>query len=300
MIIYNGASGGLGRHLRASAERIGETAHAIQARLEDSSSLARELDAIGKPDAVTFIHLAAKVSVPECEADPHGAEFVNVTLAESTARRLIQWARRGDTALRIIYVSSGHVYAAPSVGELVTEGQSTEPRSVYARTKLAAESVLRELCATERVPLMVGRVFGLIAPGQAAHYVLPGLIRRVSMRDLAAVPGLDFTRDYLDARDVCDDLVALASNPWPSPATIVNVCSGIPVTIRELLRLVIEEMQPARAAELMAEVRGAPGRPGDIAWLVGSPARFSDIAGIAPQRIPLQLTVRDTVANEAS
>jgi GDP-4-dehydro-6-deoxy-D-mannose reductase len=300
VIIYNGASGGLGGYLRGAIDRTGGPGHALAARLEDQAGLARELAAL-RPDGdrVTHVHLAARVSVPACESDPAGAHRTNVTLARATVETVLRWAEQAGAVARVIYVSSGHVYAAQPEGTRIAEDAPTAPRSVYARTKLAAEQELADLAAETGAKLLVARVFGLIAPRQAPNYVLPGLIERVRTGRLDGVPGLDFARDYLDSRDVCDDLVLLANAEWDGEA-LVNVCSGVPVTIRVLLETVLRAVDPATAAERAGQVTGAPGRPDDLRWIVGDPDRFVHLTGEPPQRITLATTVADAVAEQAA
>lgn len=295
MILYNGASGGLGRYLAGPLSRSGEASVALTSRLEDQTGLAAELSRLDPGGAVTFIHLAARVSVPACEADPSGAHDTNVTLARATVARILDWASRRGASVRVVYVSSGHVYAPQPEGSRVTEDAPTLPRSIYAQTKLTAEQELRALTATRGVPLVVARVFGLIAPSQAPNYVLPALIERARRGHLEGIPGLDFSRDYLDARDVCEDLLLLASASWPDPSVVVNVCSGVAVTIRELLRAVLAELDPGRALGVAQTATAAAGRPDDIRWLVGDPGRFIRLTGADPQRIPLSRTVADAV-----
>ena len=296
MILYNGASGGLGRYLAEPLHRAGVPAHALAARLEDQQGLAAELSRLDPDSAVTLIHLAARVSVPACEADPSGAYNTNVTLARQAVATVVEWAHRCGAPARVLYVSSGHVYAAQPDGSRLGEDAPTLPRSVYAQTKLAAEQELQALTSGQGVPMVVARVFGLLAPRQAPNYVLPALVRRVRAEELDAIPGLDFTRDYLDARDVCEDLRLLASAPWPDSSVVVNVCSGVPVTIRELLLGVLREVFGDRADELARKVTAAPGRPDDVRWLVGDPSRFVGLTDNPPQRIPLSRTVADAVA----
>jgi UDP-glucose 4-epimerase len=301
VILYNGASGGLGQHLAARLADLDEPSHALSARLEDQSGLEAELARLELPDGVTFIHLAARVSVPACEADPSAAYNLNVALAESTVGTVIDWASRHGARARVIYVSSGHVYAAPPEGSRVSEDAPTLPRSVYAQTKLAAERTLQSMASSHGVPFVAARVFGLLAPRQAANYVLPALIERARRRDVNGVPGLDFARDYLDARDVCEDLLLITSVPWPEAWSVVNICSGVPVRIRELLRAALLEFNPMGADDIARDAAPAPGRPDDIQWLVGDPSRFVGLTGVSPQRIPLSRTVADAVAaaNEA-
>jgi nucleoside-diphosphate-sugar epimerase len=235
------------------------------------------------------------VSVPACESDPAAATRINVTLAESTVATVLDWAHRRRASAKVIYVSTGHVYAAPQAGARLSEEAATLPRSVYAQTKLAAEQVLTALTAAHEVAFLIARTFGLVAPRQAPNYVLPGLIERARSGRLDGVPGLDFARDYLDARDVCDDLLRLTRVPWPDRPQIVNVCSGVPVTIRELLLAVLHETNPLRAEESALGATPAPGRPDDVPWLVGDPSRFIGLTDAPPQRIALSTTVADAI-----
>jgi GDP-4-dehydro-6-deoxy-D-mannose reductase len=296
VILYNGATGGLGRYLTARIERARLPSHAITARLEDPTRLREELGSVRPREAVTFIHLAAMVSVPACEADPIMARRVNVDLAQKSTGAIIDWARGGQVSLRVIYVSTGHVYAPGPTGSRLSEEAPIGPRSVYARTKLEAEQALAAMCMRTSIPFVAARVFGLIAPRQAPHYVLQGLIRRVVERDLVDIPGLRFTRDYLDARDVSDNLLKLASLgdtiEWPG---VINICSGAPTTIRDLLRSVIAAVAPADAASLLDGAREGPARPDDVPWLVGDQGLFVRLAGREAQQIPLTTTVRDAV-----
>jgi nucleoside-diphosphate-sugar epimerase len=298
VILYNGASGGLGRYLAAPLSRLEEPSHALTPRLEDQSGLVAELSQLDPRGAVTFIHLAARVSVPACESDPSGAYNTNVLLARATVATVLDWASQHGASARVIYVSSGHVYAPQPDGSRVAEDAPTLPRSVYAQTKRAAEEELLSLASTRGVPFLAARVFGLLAPRQAPNYVLPGLIERAKRGHLDGIPGLDFARDYLDARDVCENLLLLASVAWPA-STVVNVCSGVPVTIRELLWVVLNEVVGNRADDIARSVTGAPGRPDDIRWLVGDPSRFISLTDNPPQRVPLARTVADAAGDVA-
>jgi UDP-glucose 4-epimerase len=299
VILYNGASGGLGRHLAEPLSRRDEAWHAIDARLEDQAGLVAELGRLDPQGSVTFIHLAARVSVPACEADPAGAHETNVVLALHAVAAVLRWANELSVPARVIYVSTGHVYAARPEGSRLDENAATRPRSVYAQTKLAAEEALQALCASSDAPLIIARVFGLIAPRQSANYVLPALIERSWTGRFNGIPGLDFVRDYLDARDVCEDLLLLAAAALPEESAVVNVCSGVPVTIRDLLHAILREVDPEHADALAGSASPAAGRPDDIRWLVGNPSRFTGLTGLAPNRIPLSVTVADAVAPDA-
>jgi nucleoside-diphosphate-sugar epimerase len=300
-VLYNGATGGLGRHLTAALASRQLPGRPVRSRLGDTAGLGEELDhlSIEPNSALTFIQSAAIVSVPECEQDPERAFDVNVTRTAATVESFLEWARDRGHAPNVVFVSSGHVYAPPPPGDRLTESAPTHPGSVYATTKLEGEERIRTLSRNHGVDVVVARVFGLIGPDQPQHYLLPGLIRRVRTGDVSAVPGLDYVRDYLDARDVSRLLVSLASTlstvGVAESVSTVNVCSGEPTRIGDLLDLVltiVHQGDPDALQRARVAVGPAPGRPSDIEWSVGDPTRLSQMIA-EPIRA---ISVADTIA----
>ena len=295
MIVFNGVSGSLGRFFSGAAQRRGLAPHALRARLEDRAGLRSELaqlPSIG--EAATLVQMAARVSVPACEADPEGTQRCNVIDCRDTVLDFAAWAKARGATARVIYVSSGHVYASQPVGARANEETLTLPRSVYARSKLAAEQELQSHASPASFGLVVARVFGLIAPSQPAHYVLPGLLRRVRERNLQGVPGLDYVRDYLDARDVCDTLLDfISSDAGQNAQGIFNVCSGEAVTLRAIVAEIAAVIAPSEAKALAALATAAEGRADDVPWIVGDPSKLTATLGHGARRKSLSETIVD-------
>jgi nucleoside-diphosphate-sugar epimerase len=315
-VFYNGANGSLGRYVDGAAKRLGIPAVALKSRLEDSAGLKTELaDKLGEVypgGTATLLQLAAMVSVPGCEKDPSGARKTNVTDTRATVEAFIASARAAKLTPRVIYVSTGHIYA-PKAGRLL-ETDALKPRSVYAETKLEGERALTELCLNERVPLAIARVFGLIAPLQPSHYVLQSVIRRAREKDLTNVPGLSNLRDYLDSRDVCLTLLRLASLPGPAdssslsaseghPASgglpapaILNICSGEGVEIAYLLETALKELHPSDADSLIDQITEGAARTDDIPEIIGDPSKIERILGRNLRETEVIQTIRDAIA----
>jgi nucleoside-diphosphate-sugar epimerase len=297
MIVFDGRSGGLGRCLAEAIDRAGTVAHALGARLEDDAETAAELAAIGSGrEPACLVQLAARASVAACERDPEGARRVNVDAVAARVERFLRWCEQTGRAAAVVFVGTGHVYA-PKPGALCGEDDRVAPRSVYATTKAEAEERLGSLCASFGAPLVIARVFGMIAPVQPATYLLPSLIHRVRGGDVGAIPGLRCVRDYLDARDVSRALLGLASRSSEAPR-VVNVCSGEGTSVREMLEMVIRRMRGDDASALLAAVGEAPGRADDVPWLVGDPQRLRAIIG-PPRTIDLRTSIDDAVRASA-
>jgi GDP-4-dehydro-6-deoxy-D-mannose reductase len=301
-VFYNGSTGSLGQYFGASLVKLGIEGQAMHSRLDDSNALARELalnpETVLAKAPVSLVQMAALVAVTACEENPAKAFKVNVIDTIDTVRTFVRWAKQLKAPPVVVYVSTGHVYKAPSERKPVTEDHEVAPRSVYAKTKLEAEERLKGLADELDIRLLIGRVFGLIGPRQPSHYVLPGLIRRVQTGALANIPGLEYVRDYLDSRDVCDALARLCTMAAAKADLlgVVNICSGKEVLIRRLVEEVIFAMQPDRQQEMLSRLSAGSARPDDIPWLVGSCDRFEALTGRKPQQISLAQTIRDALS----
>ena len=140
-ILITGASGLLGLNLclrkwqthtilGVDRARLGGTPFELfRADLTGPGAISRLIET-ARPDAI--IHTAANADVDACESDPQGALHLNAgipgQLAEACARRAIQ----------LVHLSTDAVFDGSLPG-VYTESDSTNPLSVYARTKLAGE-----------------------------------------------------------------------------------------------------------------------------------------------------------------
>lgn len=306
-VVFNGATGGLGQHLRAALVVDGLSATQLGSRLGDAGGLTDELGRlhIEGGSSLVLIQSAGMVSVGECEENPTRAFDVNVTRTTDTARDFVEWSIDRNIAPGIVFVSSGHVYAPPEPGERLAESSPTQPGSVYAQTKLEAESRMLDIAGVYGIGLAIGRVFGMIGPDQRPHYLLPGLIRRIRDHDLSEIPGLDHVRDYLDARDISRHLASLASlaSDNQNRSVIVNSCGGEPIRIGDLLDQLLEiHFVADREAldEARNTVSAAPGRPSDVPWSVGDPSLLSQLVPGPIRAIPIEDTLTDALAAESS
>lgn len=123
--------------LRVTSRRSGDTVPAwarsldiAPADVEDAQALTRALGGVH-----TLVHLAA-LNAQECAADPDRAARINV----DGTQRLVEIATR-QGVLRIVYLSTAHVYAAPLQG-LITEDSPTVNPHPYADTHRRAEEAV--------------------------------------------------------------------------------------------------------------------------------------------------------------
>jgi nucleoside-diphosphate-sugar epimerase len=145
---------------------------------------------------------------------------------------------------KLVLTSTGSVYGAARGLVPFAEDGPMEPIEPYGATKRAGEDIARILAAETGTPLVIGRVFNLIGPGLQDRH-LPGklasqisaIARGLAPAELRLGP-LHATRDFIDARDTADALLALAAAPDPPP--VVNVASGVETEVQRVLDLMIE------------------------------------------------------------
>lgn len=299
LVVFNGATGGLGRHLAKAITDLGATSCALTARLGDERGTIEELSALPvdiRGHAV-LIQSAGMVPVRACESDPDAAFDVNVDKTVRTAEAFARAMQRRGASAAIVFVSSGHVYAQPRHRERLDENAPLGPRSVYAESKLRGEEALASVMADHDGRFTAARVFGLLGPHQRAEYLLPGLIRRAKTGAWDGIPGLHHVRDYLDARDAAAHLAYLAVHVGSGgrvPA-LVNVCSGEPTSVLDVL---VHVMTSLGTDPESVSPSPAPGRPSDVPWVVGDPSLLRSITQRPLRSIPLERTVADAINAE--
>ncbi|HTD37945.1 MAG TPA: GDP-mannose 4,6-dehydratase [Candidatus Limnocylindrales bacterium] len=296
-VLVTGARGFVGRHLtaalRARGHEVVEADHgphddALPVDVTDALAVRAAFD-LARPDAVA--HLAAQASVPASLADPAATLAVNArgTLHVLDAARAV--AEDGMRP-RVLVVSTGDVYGVqPRERYPLRESAPPLPRSPYAASKAAAEALAQAYAHSFGVDAVVTRAFNHIGPGQDERFAVAAFAAQIARvaaggEHVVSVGNLEASRDFLDVRDVCE-AYALLLEGRGGAGEIYNVCSGTAMTMREMLRRLIE------IAHVAVEVREDPARmrPADVPVSVGDAAKLREATGWAP-RIPLAAALR--------
>ena len=205
-----------GPHHRAAPAR---GFHALP--LESDEAVRAFLSARPEPALVIYAH--AVCDVPACEANPDWAREVNVANLERVLSAL-----PGTT--RFVYVSSDHVF--PGEGEYL-ETDPPAPRSVYGRTRVAAERLV--LGRPGSLVVRTGLAVGPSPDGRSGH--LDWLLHRTD-RGLPVTIVRDEIRSVYPAETLAERILALAR----SEVTGLRHLSAVeelsrPELARRLLRL---------------------------------------------------------------
>jgi UDP-glucose 4-epimerase len=289
-ILVTGGSGFIGTHLvRALAQAGHEVtvldlkAPALSVRgvkylvgdVREDRDLARLVPSV---DAV--YHLAAIVSVPECQADPLGS-FETNTRATLKILELIRKSKRA----RFIFASSSAVYGDLGHQNPIAETTPlTEPASFYGAQKLTSEQWVRLYAKTHGIRGTVFRFFNVYGSGQKADSPYSGVISLFVKRLRDGQPlllngGGEQTRDFVAVADVVSALVRALSteNAEVLAGAPLNLGSGSATRIKELAELL------ASFSERRPVIESAPARSGDILYSCADIARAERELAWRPQ-----------------
>ena len=305
-ILVTGASGFVGRQLLPALRRAFPAATLVAASTEgsiDGADLTYPLDllspesvrdcvAIARPDGI--VHLAAESMVAASFADPDRTWRVNVDGARLLARQVMADA----PGAVFVFASSAEAYGLTfKRGVPLDEDAPFAPANPYAASKAAADIALGEM-ALRGLHAIRLRLFNHTGPGQTDAFVVSAFARQIArieaglQEPVVRVGALDRWRDFLDVRDVCAAYAAaLARGPGIAAGTAINIASGAPRRIGDMLAFLIG--RSGLSIEIMTEQ--ARLRPTDVERAVGNPARAVELLGWSPA-IPWDATLEGVLA----
>ncbi len=216
-----------------------------------------------RPDVL--LHLAGLVSVSESFDDPELNFRLNLH-----ATHMVAEAGRRFSVRRVVFASSAAVYGSCAEFPLREESPAC-PISPYGAAKLASETLLLGSAAAYGFVARCQRYFNVYGKRQKADSSYSGVISRfVAARaagEASVIHGTgEQTRDFIAVRDVARANLLAATHPTLSSG-VANICTGRPLSIRDLAALVGASHPHCPA------VRTEPARAGDIGRSVGNPDR---------------------------
>jgi UDP-glucose 4-epimerase len=150
IVIYDNLSRG-NYNLFIGRQKLGDKVSLVEADLLDSRTLRKSLDG-----AEVVIHLAAKVTTPFADQNPHLFEQVN----HWGTAELIYAIEESPSVKKLIHVSSGSVYGSSS--EEMAVSAQLNPRTFYGISKMRAEEHVQRLMdgGLSSYILRCGNVYG--------------------------------------------------------------------------------------------------------------------------------------------
>ena len=239
---------------------------------------------VSNPD--TVFHLAGQAFVPHAIEKPLEAFEINAMGTARLLEAIRTSGRTRETFPRFVLAGSASVYGRISKSKNpLHEEYPIEPVDPYGASKAAAGCFASAAWCSYRIPVVIARSFNHIGPGQSPDFVVPSFAQQLARikagreKPVMYVGDLTTERDFLDVRDVVDAYITLAENG--EPGEVYNVCSGVPMRIQDILRLLIQIADvPLEVREDPARIRGS-----DVRTFYGDNTKLCAL-GWAP-KVPL-------------
>jgi GDP-6-deoxy-D-talose 4-dehydrogenase len=259
-LLLTGAHGFTGRRLHAASTAAGYDVIAQSADLTDEDAVTESVLTI-TPDAV--IHLAAISAVTHHDA--LAFYRVNVFSTQNLLTALTLLPRKPSA---VLLASSANVYGNCETSP-ISELEMPEPVNHYALSKLAAEGVARMFAG--QLPMTVIRPFNYTGRGHDTRFVIPKIVQAYRGRNPVLTLGnLQVEREYNDVRFVVNAYLELLRAGKPNQT--YNLCSGIPYSLTDVLRI----MNDLSGYSPKIEVDHSLFRANEVRRLCGSPKKLAD------------------------
>jgi len=189
-------------------------------------------------DCKTVIHLGGLVGDPACSVDEYLTTEVNLT----STKIVCQIAKAAGVS-RFIFASSCSVYGAQE--EILDEESEGSPLSLYAKTKLASETIIQELSSDSFTPVILrfATVFGL--SGRTRFDLVVNLLAAKACVDKSmTVFGAEQIRPFIHVSDAANSILCAIKAPREEVHNeIFNIgSSDLNYTLLELANLIKKQV----------------------------------------------------------
>lgn len=174
------------------------------------------------------VHLAGRHFIPYCEAHPEETWDVNVESIRSLLDALAPCPPRC-----LLFASTADVYRGSASPH--REDDPVGPPTVYGRSKLAAERLLRQVASAWQTRVVVARLFNLYGPHHTVDHLIPTVVTQALGSDRLRLGDLTTLRDFVYVDDAA---AALAGLLTAGASGVYNVGTGTAASGDDIVKLV--------------------------------------------------------------
>lgn len=288
-VLVTGASGFIGRHALAALAARGYEVHAVARHAAGGPAQWHAADLLDPAQADALLaRVRPALLLHFAWYAEHGKFWTapeNFAWVEASQRLLRAFAGHGGQ--RFVGVGSCAEYDW-SAGHCSETATALAPATAYGTCKDLFRRYLEAYAQQCGIEAAWGRVFHLFGPGEHPARLAASVIGALRRGEPAACTAGEQRRDFTHVADVAAAFAALADSRVTGA---VNVASGQPVTIRELVTQIAEIMQRRELLRLGA----VPTRAGDPPVLTADTTRLNREVGWRPGA-SLQQRLRETIA----
>jgi nucleoside-diphosphate-sugar epimerase len=290
-VLLTGATGLVGRNALDILLSEGHTVHAVarSAGAPREGVVWHEADLL-QPAAATALAREAQAThllhfawyvVPGSFWDaPENERWIDASL-----RLLRAFGEAGGRRAVMAGTCAEYAWREPLLRERDTP---LEPATLYGVCKHALHVVAEALAAQLDMSFAWGRIFFMYGPNEDPARLVSSVARGLLAGEEVPTTEGHQLRDFMHVRDVAAAFVALLGSEVSGP---VNIASGAPVAVRDLVSLIAEQAGGIERVRFGALTR----RAGEPSAIVGSSTRLADEVGFEPT-IGLEQGIAETVS----
>jgi len=136
---------------------------------------------------------------------------------------------------RFVQIGSSDEYG--SVPAPQNEDIRESPISPYSLGKVSSTNLLQMLYRTEKLPIVVLRLFLVYGEGQKNNRLIPQIIKGCLLDEFFPTSKGEQLRDLCHVDDITDGILSVLENDKVN-GEIINLASGVPVSIREVIEII--------------------------------------------------------------
>lgn len=187
----------------------------------------------------TVIHFAGISSTGHCEDEPKKAFEVNVL----GTFNLLESIKRENKKVLFMFPSTAHVYDCSDEKynlSKIEEYFPLAPKSIYSKTKLASENLVKSYYKTHAIgESVVLRLFNHTDQSQQGPFFFPQVFKQITETTDNIVEietgDLSLIRDFSLVNDLIEAIALLSQKEQSSKFEIYNMCSGEGRILKDLI-----------------------------------------------------------------
>jgi len=181
-----------------------------------------------------LFHLSALSHAGRCEDDPLTAYKTNV----HQTVQLLEACRNGGLT-RVLFPSTALVYGDNRDG-LLTEEHSTNPKTIYASSKLAAEALIQGFAESYYFSCDIARLSNVYGSDANPDTAVSTVLRQIRRQETIRLRTLKPVRDFIYCEDVAEGLIRLLTSGCEPGCRVFNLSTGQATTIGEMAKTAYE------------------------------------------------------------
>jgi len=232
-------------------------------------------------------HLAALIGIPFSYHSPDSYVDTNI----KGTLNVLQAARKHGVA-KLLVTSTSEVYGTARRVP-IDEEHPYQGQSPYSATKIGADRLAESFYRSFELPVAIVRPFNTYGPRQSARAVIPTIITQLLTGAAEIKLGrLEPTRDFNYVKDTVNGFVQIARSD-KTVGQEINIASGVEVSIGQLARELIEQVNPA--AKIVCEPARIRPEQSEVERLLGCNRKLLSLTDWKPQ-YSLSQGLAETVA----